>query len=50
MKNITKKRLDYLIKDEMKAYKEYTKLGLHSIAADELKHYKELKAIKEAKA
>jgi|WetSurMetagenome_2_1015567.scaffolds.fasta_scaffold582466_2 hypothetical protein len=49
MKNITKKRLDYLIKDEMKAYKEYTKLGLYSLAKDELKHYEYLKKIRDEK-
>jgi hypothetical protein len=35
---ITKKKLQYLIKDERKASKEYHKLGFHNLAKDENKH------------
>lgn len=38
MTRLTKKKLQYLIKDEKKAVKEYRKLGLPSIARDEAKH------------
>ena len=35
---ITKKKLNYLIKDEKKAAKEYRKLGFPNLAKDESKH------------
>lgn len=35
---ITKKKLDYFIKDEKKAVKEYKKFGLKNLARDEAKH------------
>lgn len=34
----TKARLKYLIKDEVKAVKEYKKYGFTSLAKDEAKH------------
>jgi hypothetical protein len=39
-KKITDKKIDYLIKDEHKASKEYRKMGLSKLASDEAKHAK----------
>jgi len=40
MKKPTKKRLEYLIKDEEKATKEYAKYGFKSLSKDEARHKK----------
>lgn len=47
---ITRKRLNYLIKDEAKATKEYRKLGFLGLSRDEARHrqflIKKLKTIR----
>lgn len=45
-KKLTCKKLNYLIKDERKASKEYHQLGFHSLGRDESKHAEYLKKIK----
>jgi len=35
---ITKKKLEYLIKDEKKSAKDYRKMGFPNLAKDESKH------------
>ena len=40
---LTKKKLNYLIKEEKEAVKEYRKLGFPALARDEAKHAKFLK-------
>lgn len=40
------KRLNYFIKDEKKAIKEYRKAGLKRLAKDEAKHLRFLKSRK----
>lgn len=45
-KKLTKKKLDYLIKDEAMAYEEYKRLGFPNLAKDEKEHEIYLKKIK----
>ena len=45
-KKLTCKKVDYLIKDERKASKEYHELGFHNIARDESRHAEYFKKIK----
>ena len=48
MTKLTKKKLEYFIKDEKNANKEYLKYGLPNLAKDERKHKKFLeKKLKE---
>jgi hypothetical protein len=46
IKKLTKKKVNYFIKDEKKASKEYHKYGFHSIAKDESRHEKYFENIK----
>lgn len=46
MARLTKKKIDYFIKDEKKATKEYHKYGLHDLEKDERRHAKFLLAKK----
>lgn len=45
-KKLTKRRLNYLIKDEKESAKEYRSYGLYSIAKDEAKHRRILNKLK----
>ena len=44
MTKLTKKKIEYFIKDEKKATKEYHKYGLHNLEKDERSHAKFLTA------
>jgi hypothetical protein len=46
IKKLTKKKVNYFIKDEKKASKEYHEYGLHSLARDEAKHKRYLTKLK----
>lgn len=46
---ISNKKLNYFIKDEKKATKEYKKVGFYNLAKDESKHEKFLMKVKGGK-
>jgi len=46
MKKLSRKKIQYFIKDERKAAKEYKRLGLPGLAKDEKKHMNFFKMLK----
>jgi len=46
MEKLTKKQINYFIRDERKAVREYKELGLPGLAKDELRHENFFKMLK----